>query len=214
MLHLKKFYKKTFKYDLVNKFVYFSNKKLPYIRKIVLNFGCKTSDIKQLISSVLALELIVSQKGILTTIKRSNAFLKVRKGNPVGCKLTLRKDKMHDFLFKIANEIFPKLKNFHGFILVKLLTDNSFSYTLKSTLSFPELEKHYILFNNLTELKVTVVTACLSKNELLLILKTLQLPIKFICRHNSMVECNLAKIEVKSSNLFVCFTYWISGRVV
>lgn len=178
MHFLEHFYIKTLKYDLVNKFFYRNTKKLPKLKKIILNFGCKTSDIKYLASSLLALELITNQKGTMTTTKHSNILLKIRKGNPTGCKITLRKNKMLNYFSKILIEIFPKLKNFEGFKVSRKIKKNYFSYELYDTFNFNELEEHYYLFNNLSRLNVTIVTSTKTKKELLFILKSLQFPIK------------------------------------
>jgi large subunit ribosomal protein L5 len=178
MHFLEHFYIKTLKYDLVNKFSYKNTKKLPKLKKIILNFGCKTSDIKYLASSLLALELITNQKGIMTTTKHSNILLKIRKGNPTGCKITLRKNRMINYFSKFLIEIFPKLKNFEGFKFNRKIKKNYFSYELYDTFNFNELEEHYYLFNNLSKLNVTIVTHTKTKNELLFILKSLQFPIK------------------------------------
>lgn len=205
MNYVKNFHKKTLKYELINRYLYSCSKELPRIKKVVLYFGCKTSDIRSLTASALALELVASQKGTVMAINQSSAFLKIKKGNPIGCKVILRKDKIHSFLFKVTNDILPKFRNFNGFSLTDSLSKKVFSFVVKNAFSFPELEKHYGLFNDLTELKLNIVTFCHSRSELISILKALQLPIKLIRSHNSMVECNLAKIEVKGSNLFVCF---------
>lgn len=178
MQYLKKFNNKILPYDLTNKFLYYKTKSIPKLKKIILSFSCKTTDIKQLISSVLALELITNQRGLLTTTKQPNILLKIRKGNPVGCKITLRKINMYSFLFRSTNEIFPKLKNFKGFNLVKQYKQNTFSFELNEILNFSELEEHYSLFNNLNKLKVTLVTFSCTRNELLFILKELQFPIR------------------------------------
>jgi large subunit ribosomal protein L5 len=178
MHFLEHFYMKTLKYDLANKFLYKSTKKMPKLKKIILNFGCKTSDIKHLASSLLALELITNQKGTMTTTKHSNILLKIRKGNPTGCKITLRKNKMLDYFSKILIEIFPKLKNFEGFKFNRKIKKNYFSYELHDTFNFTELEEHYYLFNNLSKLDITLVTSTETKKELLFILKSLQFPLK------------------------------------
>jgi large subunit ribosomal protein L5 len=178
MHFLEHFYIKTLKYDLANKFLYKSTKKIPKLKKIILNFGCKTSDIKHLASSLLALELITNQKGTMTTTKHSNILLKIRKGNPTGCKITLRKNKMLDYLSKILIEIFPKLKFFEGFKFNRKIKKNHFSYELHDTFNFTELEEHYYLFNNLAKLDITLVTNTETKKELLFVLKSLQFPLK------------------------------------
>jgi large subunit ribosomal protein L5 len=169
---------KTLKYDLVNKFFYNNTKELPKLKKIILNFGCKSTEIKHLASSLLALELITHQKGTLTTTKHSNIFLKIRKGNPAGCKITLKKNSMFHFLSRTLMELFPKIKDFNGLTLTRKIKKNIFSYELHDTFSFNELEEHYYLFNNLPKLDVTIVTNSKVKEELIFILKSLQFPFK------------------------------------
>lgn len=178
MHFLENFYFKTLKYDLINKFVYDNTNKLPKLKKIILNFGSKTADIKQLSSGLLAFELIANQKGVLTTTKKSNILLKIRKGNPTGCKLTLQKYNLFNFLKKTIIEIFPKLKNFNGFTRNRKIKKNALSYELHDTFSFSELERHYYFFNNLPKLDITIITTTKNKKELKFILKSLQFPFK------------------------------------
>jgi large subunit ribosomal protein L5 len=179
MHYLEKFYNKTLKYELINKFNYINTKNLPNIEKIVLNFGCKTADIKQLASSLLALELITNQKGKLTKTKYSKILFKIRKGNPTGCKVTLNNLNKLKFIELLTVEVFPKLKNFSGLIL-KNSNKNHFSYELKNTFSLYELEKNYYLFNNLPKLDISMIAANMHKKnkELNFLLKSYQLPFK------------------------------------
>lgn len=178
MHFLERFYNKTLKRDLINKFAYTDTKDLPTIKKIILNFGCKTVDIKQLASSLLALELISNQKGFLTKTNYPNILFKIRKGNPTGCKVTLSKSKQSIFLGTLVLEIFPKLKNFKGFNVTKKLRKNVFSWEFGENFSFSELESHYYLFNNLPKLDITIVTNTKTERELLFLLKSFQLPFK------------------------------------
>ncbi len=176
MNFIEKFYYKTLKYDLINKFLYKSTKTIPQIKKIILNFGCKTSDLKALSTSALALELIANQKNALTLTKYNNVLLKIRKGHPVGCKVTLRKKKSFEFLTKMLIDIFPKLKNFEGLKTNKKIKKNTFSYELADTFSFQELEENYYLFNNLRNLHVTIVTTSKKKEELYFIFNSIKIP--------------------------------------
>lgn len=177
MNFLNYFQSKTLKHDLLNKFHYKNINDLPKIEKIILNFGCKTSSIKKLATAVLALELITNQKGTLTKSKKPNVLLKIRKGNPIGCKITLRRRPMLKFLEKTLMEVFPKIKNFNGLKVSKRIKKNSFSYELHSTLNFSELERNYYLFNNLPKLTVTIVTTTSTREEFLFLLKAFQLPL-------------------------------------
>jgi large subunit ribosomal protein L5 len=176
MHFIENLYFRTLKYDLSNKFIYNKTKDIPKLKKIILNFGCKTTNIKNLAASILALELVSLQKGILTQTRTSSILLKVRKGNPVGCKVILKKKQMFKFLTRLLVDIFPKTKNFGGLKLNSWVKQSAFSYQLRDTLNFNELEKHYYLFNNLPQLKITFVTNSNLKKELSFILTSLQLP--------------------------------------
>lgn len=178
MNFLENFHNKTLKYELINKFNYQNIKNLPKLKKIILNFSCKTSELKNLSTNLLALKLITKQKGKLTKSKYSNIILKIRKGHPVGCKVTLRKKQMFKFFTKIITKIFPKLKNFQEFLFTKKIQKNSFSYQIYDTFSFSELEQNYHIFNNISTLNITMVSNSQTNIELLILLKSLQFPIK------------------------------------
>lgn len=178
MHFLNYFYNKNLKFDLINKFYYANLEKLPKLKKIILNSNCKTTDFKTLATSLLALELITNQIGILTISKRPNLLLKIRKGNPTGCKLTLKKASMLNFFSKSLNEIFPNIKNFNGVPIHHKIERISFSFVIKNTLNFPELSEHYYLFNNLSNINLSFVTNIETKEELIFFFKSLQFPIK------------------------------------
>jgi large subunit ribosomal protein L5 len=175
MHYLEDFYIKNLKYDLINKFFYKNIKKLPSLKKIVLNFGCKTTNIKTLAANLLALELLAGKRGSLRTAKQPNLALRIKKGNPVGCILTLNKTKLN-FISKILTETLTKIKQFDG---LKLKCEkNCLSYTIKNSFNFTCLEDHYYLFNNLSNLNITIITNSSKKEETLFVLKALQLPLK------------------------------------
>lgn len=176
------FYKRTLKYDLINKFSYQNTKKLPKLKKITLNFGCNTNDTKKLAGSLLSLQLIANQKGVFTTTKKSNVSLKIRKGNPVGCKITLRKHSMFDFFEKMLVTVIPTIKNFNGFKIHQKTTFKKLILISKITniFNFKELEKNYFLFNNnLPELTITFVINLNINKEIFFIIKSLQIPNEF-----------------------------------
>ena len=177
MHFLKHFTNQTLSYDLINKFCYNNTKKLPELKKIILNFGGKTTEIKYLSASILALELIANQKATLTKAKRPNIRLKIRSGNPTGCKVTLRRESMLNFFFKTLVDVFPRIKSFKGIQISKKTKEGIFSYEIDDTFNFLELEAHYYLFNDLSKLHVTVVTNCKTRQELLFFLKSIQFPL-------------------------------------
>src|SRR5210317_1574003 len=133
---LENYYKKIIRRDLINKFAYSHLDEIPQLKKIILNFGCKSSDIKSVASALLSLELITTAPGSLVKSKRSNVLLKIRKGNPVGCLVVLKKDEMYRFLLKLISEVFPSLKSFTGFSVSKKLNKTSFSFTLTDLINF------------------------------------------------------------------------------
>ena len=178
MYFLNYFYTKTLKFDLINKFYYTNLKKLPNLKQIILNFSCKTTELKTIAIHLIALELISNQKGVIAISKRPNILLKIRKGNPSGCKMTLRKTSMINFLVKNFNETFPKIKNFNAIIVHRKVAKGAFSFSIKDTLAFSELAEHYYLFNNLSNLDLSFVTNVNTKEEMLFLLKSLQLPLK------------------------------------
>ncbi len=178
MHFLENFYSKTLKYNLTNKFIYNRTYKLPRLKKIILNFGLKTTDLKQLSSNLLILELIVNQKGILTKTKKPNILLKLQKGNPVGCKITLRKDNLYNFFGRIIVEILPKSKNLKNFNLTQKLKKNAFSYEVYNIFNFSELENYYYFLSNLFKLDISIITTTKSKKELIFLLKSFQFPLK------------------------------------
>lgn len=178
MRFLEKFYNKTIKYELNNKFHYAKVESLPGLKKIILNFGCQTADMRRLSSSLLALEIIANQKGHMTKTNFSNILFKVRKGNPTGCKITLYKLQMFNFFTKLLFEILPTLKTFSGLILQKKIQKNAFSFKLYEMFTFNELENNYFIFNNLPVLNITITTNSKTKQELIFLLKSFQLPFK------------------------------------
>ena len=180
------YYENIIKYDLINKFKYKDISKLPQLRAIVLNFGCKHLSFKFLLTNLLALELITSKKGVFTVSNKTNLIFKIKKGSVVGCKLVLRKKTMYIFLAKLLNDILPKSKNFTGFVLKSNKQTKSVSYKLQNPLFFLELESNYYLFNKLPELDITFLTDSVSTDELMFLLNSFKLPTIKQCKCNSI----------------------------
>jgi large subunit ribosomal protein L5 len=161
------------KYDLINKFHYKKLAKIPKLQAIILQFNLKKYDLKLLITSLAALELITSQKGFLKKSKMASVSLKIRKGQPVGCKITLRKNKMFEFFFKLLNRITIERK----ITSVKVSTLKTFSFKIPSILIFTELEKNYQFFKNLKNLNITIITSTKSKEDFFFLLQTLKIKV-------------------------------------
>lgn len=166
------------KYDLINKFVYINVKKLPKVKKISINCSCKNNSYKNLATSLLALEFIFKQKGILTKAKKPNLTYKIRKNSPTGCKVTLRNRNFNRFTELLVNKILPNYKNFDGIFLKKRLK-NFFSFDLNNVYVFSEIEKNYIYFKNLSKFQITFNFQCSQHTELKFLLKSLQFLLSF-----------------------------------
>jgi len=176
MHFFKQFYNKNLKYELINKFIYKKPNELAKLEKIILNYGCNSTDLKSIATGLLALELITAQRGAFTVSKKSNISLKIRKGNPVGCKVTVRKSRMFFFLSKIIENVLPNLKNFEGLSSTK--NGKTYSFKIQDNYSFMELEKRYYFFTNLPNLNITLVFTSKKKEERVFMLKEFQLPLK------------------------------------
>jgi large subunit ribosomal protein L5 len=175
---LEKFYLKTLQYDINNKYLLKSIKDIPKLKKIVLNHNCssKPLNLKLLASSMLALELITGQKGTLTKTSSPNISLRLKKGTPIGCKLTLKKEAKYEFLSKIMKESTPSSKTFKLFKSNQL--EKAFSFDIVELFSFNEVEKQYRIFTNLTALNVTITANSESSFNFKFLIKTLQLLLK------------------------------------
>jgi len=163
------------KYDLVNTFTYQDLTQMPSLKKIILNFGYPKSKLKNLISGLLALEFLSSKKGKITKSRHLNIFLKIKKGNPVGCKLVLKKSIMTLFYLKLLTSIFPKIKRpqshqVHG----DFKWGKSISFQLKNPLLFTELENQFQFFKDTPKLDITLTTNARSHKELLFLLKSIK----------------------------------------
>lgn len=175
-MHFLKFYKKKIiNHDLVNKFKYKNNQKIPEIEKIILNFGCKNFNIQKFATTLLALEIIATKKSSVTIAKSTNIMLKIQKGHPAGCKVVLRKQEIYTFLTRLFLEILPQLKNFMGF---KFKKDSNFSFILiGDKIVLQEFEDQYPLFANLPNLDINISTNSKNQKELLFLIQSLKLPI-------------------------------------
>ena len=139
------------------------------LKTIILNFGYKKSSFKRLISGLLALEFLTSTKGQLTRSKHLHILLKIKQGNPVGCKIVLKKKIMHYFYLKLITSTFAKLKNPQS---PKLQQNcKAISIVIQNPLLFMELESHYEIFKDIPNLDITILINSKSINELFFIVK-------------------------------------------
>lgn len=187
MRFLKNYAKNFVKYDLLLKFNdYKKISQIPKLKKIILSYEFKKYDFKLLLSSIVALELITSQKSSIIKSKVSNISLKIRKGNPIGCKVTLRRKLMDSFFLKLLNELLMKIQKIELNIdkiepNLNFYENKTFTFKVKKGLIFTELEYNYQIFKFLPGLNINIVTDTKNYKELLMILKLYKIITKSKC---------------------------------
>ena len=151
--------------SLVEKFNYSSSMQAPKVEKIVLNIGVgdAVSNSKLLDEAVNELTLITGQKPVITRAKKSIAGFKLREGMPIGCKVTLRGERMYEFLDKLISISLPRVRDFRG--VPKNSFDGRGNYTLgvKEQLIFPEI--NFDKVNKLRGMDIVFVTTAKTDEE-------------------------------------------------
>ena len=142
MSNFKDLYNKEITKALHDEFKYTSSMEIPKLEKIVINMGVGegSKDDKYIEAAVKDLEIIAGQKPVVTKAKKSIAGFKLREGQPVGVKVTLRGENMYNFMEKLIKVALPRVRDFHG--VSKTAFDGHGNYTLgiKEQLIFPEIE--------------------------------------------------------------------------
>ena len=142
MARLKDFYVKEVVPALINKFSYKSVMQVPKLDKIVINMGVGEAkeNPKALESAVADLETITGQKAVLTKAKNSIANFKIREGMNIGCKVTLRGEKMYEFLDRLVNLALPRVRDFRGVNPNSFDGRGNYALGIKEQFIFPEIE--------------------------------------------------------------------------
>ncbi|MCI9048925.1 MAG: 50S ribosomal protein L5 [Coprobacillus sp.] len=165
MNRLKERYENEVCKSLMTKFNYSSVMQVPKMEKIVINIGVgdAVSNSKLLDDAVEELTLIAGQKPVITKAKKSIAGFKLREGMPIGCKVTLRGEKMYEFLDKLVNISLPRVRDFRG--VPKNSFDGRGNYTLgiKEQLIFPEI--NFDKVNKLRGMDIVFVTTAKTDEE-------------------------------------------------
>ena len=175
---LREYYEKKVVPLLMKEFGYKNPMQVPKLVKIVLNMGVgeATQNIKILDAAVEELALIAGQRPVIRRAKRSIAAFKLRAGMPIGCKVTLRRDRMYDFFDKLVNFALPRVRDFKG------VSDRAFdgrgNYTLgiKEHIIFPEID--YDKIDKVKGMNITFVTTAKTDEEAKVLLEKLGLPFR------------------------------------
>lgn len=175
-MNLKERYNKEVVPALKEKFGYKSVMQVPKLEKIVINMG--VSDVKDnskaLENAMRDLEIITGQKPIETKAKKSIAAFKVREGMNLGCKVTLRADKMYDFATKLFNVALPRVRDFKGVNPSSFDGRGNYSMGVKEQLIFPEIE--YDKIDKVRGMDVIFVTTAKTNEEAYALLQMLGMP--------------------------------------
>jgi large subunit ribosomal protein L5 len=178
LYRLKELYEKEVVPALRKEFGYGSIMAVPRIVKVVLNMGLGEAiyNIKTLDKGVEELTLVAGQKAVVTKAKRSIAGFKLREGMPIGATVTLRRDRMYDFLDKLFNVALPRLRDFRG--ISEKIFDGRGNCTvgIREQIIFPEIE--YDKIEKVRGLNVSIVTSGRSDEEAFFLLKRLGMPFR------------------------------------
>ena len=176
MTELQERYKKEIVPALVKKFNYSSVMQAPKLEKIVINMGVNDvrENSKALENAMRDLGIITGQKPIPTKAKKSIAGFKIREGQEIGCKVTLRADKMYDFAFKLFNVALPRVRDFKGLSPDSFDGRGNYSMGVKEQLIFPEIE--YDKIDKLRGMDIIFVTTANTDEEAKELLALLGMP--------------------------------------
>src|SRR5512140_497618 len=158
MARLKEYYKETVMPQLTKQFGYKSVMEVPRITKIVLNMGVgeAVGDKKLLDNAVGDMQKVSGQKPVITKSRKSIAVFKIREGYPIGCMVTLRKDRMYEFLDRLVNVSLPRVRDFKGVPAKAFDGQGNYSLGIKEQLIFPEIDIEKI--EKVKGMNVTIVT--------------------------------------------------------
>jgi large subunit ribosomal protein L5 len=178
MSQLKQFYQEEVAPKLTETFGYKNVMQVPTLKKIVLNMGLGEAiqNIKLLDSAVEELKVISGQKPVITRAKRSIAAFKLREGMPIGCMVTVRREKMYDFFSKLVNIALPRVRDFRGISGKAFDGRGNYSLGIKEQLIFPEID--YDKIDKIKGLNITIVTSAKTDEEGKLLLKLMGMPFR------------------------------------
>ena len=165
MARLHEFYKQSVMPELSKKFEYKSVMQIPRITKITLNMGVgeAVADKKIMEHAVGNMTQIAGQKPIVTLSRKSIAGFKIREGWPIGCKVTLRRDRMYEFLDRLVNIAIPRIRDFRGFSARAFDGRGNYSLGVREQIIFPEID--YDKIDAIRGLDITITTTARTDAE-------------------------------------------------
>ena len=178
MARLREFYKDTVVPELIKQFGYKSVMEVPRIEKITLNMGVgeAVADKKVMEDAASDLEKIAGQKPVVTVAGKSIAGFKIRDNYPVGCKVTLRRDQMFEFLDRLITIALPRVRDFRGVSGKSFDGRGNYNMGVREQIIFPEIE--YDKIDALRGLNITITTTAKTDEEAKALLSLFKFPFK------------------------------------
>jgi len=175
---LKDYYTKECVSALKEEFGYTNIMQVPKLEKIVLNMGLgeAVQNPKIVDGAAQELTMIAGQKAVITKAKKSIATFKLREGMPIGCRVTLRGDKMYDFFSKLVNIALPRVRDFRGVSPKAFDGRGNYSLGVKEQIIFPEID--YDKIDKIKGLNISIVTTAPTNKEGWSLLKLMGMPFK------------------------------------
>ena len=178
MARLKKYYNSNIVPELIKQFGYKSVMEVPRIEKITLNMGVgeAVADKKAIDHAVEDLRKISGQKPVVTVARKSIAGFKIRDNYPVGCKVTLRREKMFEFLDRLITISLPRVRDFRGIDVKSFDGCGNYNMGIKEQIIFPEVE--YDKIDSIRGLNITITTTAKTDEEARFLLSLFKFPFK------------------------------------
>jgi len=178
MVRLHEIYRKEIVPKLKKKFNYSSVMEVPHIEKITINMGVgeAAADKKILANAISDLEKITGQKAVQTLAKKSIAGFKIREGWPIGCKVTLRRARMYEFLDRLITIALPRVRDFRGISARSFDGRGNYSLGMKEQIVFPEIE--YDKIDAIRGMDITITTSAKTNKEAFALLQAFNFPFK------------------------------------
>ena len=197
MARLKEKYNQEIKNNLQKKLGLSNVMEVPEIKKITVNMGVgeAVQDKKTIEKAVADLEKISGQKVLITRARKSVASFKIREGMPIGVKVTLRRERMYEFLDRLINIALPRVRDFRGLNRKSFDGNGNYSLGVKEQIIFPEID--YDKIDKIRGLDICVTTSAKNDEEGLALLKEFNFPIKDAPKNASKDEAEVEEVVEK-----------------
>ena len=178
MSRLQTYYKETVVKQLTDQFGYGSPMQVPRITKVTLNMGLgeAVADKKVIDAAVADMTKISGQKPVITVARKSVSNFKIREGYPIGCKVTLRRERMYEFLDRLISIAIPRIRDFRGLNNRSFDGQGNYSMGIKEQIIFPEID--YDKIDTLRGMDITITTSARNTDEARALLMAFNFPLR------------------------------------